>query len=343
MKCKLCEDKLLAFLYGELGEEDAASFKRHLEASESCRDEYDGLVCVLNTVRRVEEEGPPAGVHTRIMGHAEERRRRGRPFWTWVLRPAVTTLVIGVITAGVYFTTLRHRASVYLGEGTDSERLLSEEAVPANLPPASEAQAPPSGKDAVSETLRAKPPGPFNPDRGKTKTPSVVADEGLPGPASPGRQRIPFSREASRDEEQLVASPSMKAEALPPSEERAVAEGLEGEAPPRSGVRSLPSALGAAQGQDLPSLAHRAPETIARALELASKKHCKEAEGNVQAFSTEHPGEESCGTAWLATARCFLEEGDLEAARETAEKALRFPAYADEAQAFLESLPPSGE
>jgi hypothetical protein len=38
-----------------------------------------------------------------------------------------------------------------------------------------------------------------------------------------------------------------------------------------------------------------------------------------------------------------MKEGDTEAARKTAEKALEIPTYAKEAEAFLESLPPSGQ
>ena len=37
MICKLCEDKLIEYLYGELSEEDAAAMKQHLEASAACR------------------------------------------------------------------------------------------------------------------------------------------------------------------------------------------------------------------------------------------------------------------------------------------------------------------
>ncbi len=121
MKCKLCEDRLLEYLYGELGEEDAAAMEQHLEASEACRREYEGFASVLDTVAKADEEGPSPALHTRIMGHAEEARPGRRSFWAWMFRPAVTTAVIGAIAAGVYFTTLRHKPPSILDERTLSE------------------------------------------------------------------------------------------------------------------------------------------------------------------------------------------------------------------------------
>ena len=100
MACKLCEDKLLEYLYGELSEEDAATMVEHLERSEACREAAKSFRSVLDTVSGVEEEGLPSFVHTRIMGHAEEAGSKKRSFWSWMFRPAVTTVVIGAVTAG---------------------------------------------------------------------------------------------------------------------------------------------------------------------------------------------------------------------------------------------------
>ncbi len=121
MKCKLCEDKILEYLYGELGEEEAAAMERHLEASDACRQAYEGFASVLETVAEAGEEGPSPALHTRIMGHAEEARPARRSFWAWMFRPAVTTAVIGAVAAGVYFTSLRHKPPSLLDERTLSE------------------------------------------------------------------------------------------------------------------------------------------------------------------------------------------------------------------------------
>ena len=39
MKCSLCEDKLLEYLYGELSQEDASAMEKHLKESEPCREQ----------------------------------------------------------------------------------------------------------------------------------------------------------------------------------------------------------------------------------------------------------------------------------------------------------------
>jgi len=122
MKCKLCEDKLLEYLYGELGKEDAAAMEKHLEASDACRQAYEGFASVLETVAGENEEGPSPALHTRVMGHVAENRPARRSSWAWMFRPAVTTAVIGAVAAGVYFTALRHKPPSY-----PDERLLSEQ------------------------------------------------------------------------------------------------------------------------------------------------------------------------------------------------------------------------
>ena len=94
---------------------------------------------------------------------------------------------------------------------------------------------------------------------------------------------------------------------------------------------------------DLATMKTEVPEMIAGAMDLASKGDCTEAEGQVEAYFAEHPKEAACGAGWLGVARCYSKSGDTGAARKTGEKALAIPAYAKEAQAFLDSLPPSTE
>ena len=123
MECKLCEHKLLEYLYGELGEADASAMEKHLEESEDCREAAETFASVLETVAGAEDdEDPPPSLHTRIMGHAEEAGSKRRSPWAWVFRPAVTTVVIGAITAGVYYTTIRVKPTSYR-----QERIVSEE------------------------------------------------------------------------------------------------------------------------------------------------------------------------------------------------------------------------
>jgi hypothetical protein len=319
MKCKLCEDKLLEYLYGELGKEDAAAMEKHLEASDACRQAYEGFASVLETVAGENEEGPSPALHTRIMGHVAENRPARRSSWAWMFRPAVTTAVIGAVAAGVYFTALRHKPPSYL-----DERLLSEQS-PVRKSTQRSAPQPPGGierEEAASE--------PF-------EEPEKKGSAKVTPP--PGRQdrSVPTN---SLDEELAPAQERKKVQAVPAEEDHAVPGGTEGAPSPTSETRAVPMAVSSSQGRDLAYEEAPVPSAIEQTLNLASEGQCVEAEKMIETYATDHPKEKASGSGWLEVARCFSREGDTKAARETAEKALEIPAYESEARAFLDSLPP---
>jgi hypothetical protein len=196
MKCKICEDRLLEYLYGELSDADAAAMEKHLEASEECRQAAEAFASVLDTVTGAEEEeGPPPALHTRIMGHAEEAGSKRRSIWAWVFRPAVTTAMIGAIAAGVYFATLRHKPPSYRDERLVFERLApaekadlleKEEQVPAfperlaEKPAAvAEGRAVPEPKEHVQKALKKPAPQVIASPSGREERPAAAysADE----------------------------------------------------------------------------------------------------------------------------------------------------------------------
>jgi len=340
MKCKLCEDRLLEYLYGELGEEDAAAMERHLKASEACRQAYEGLASVLDTVAQADEKGLPPALHTRIMGHAEEARSGKRPLWAWMFRPAVTTAVIGAITAGVYFTTLRHKPPSYLDERILSEESLLRKSKQRSAPPSSNAKVDSPRKEAKDQAFRARfaePPGTIEQEAAVPEQLEALEKSAPAMLASPSEGENRFMAAGSMDEELAPAHARKKAEAIQAEEDRAVAGGMEREPSPAYGT--LPLSLPTSPGRDLASVKTPVPHTIARALELASEGHCTEAGQRVEAYTTEHPKEKASGAGWLEVARCYAKKGDTKAAREMAEKALEIPAYESEARAFLDSLP----
>lgn len=331
MKCKLCEDKILEYLYGELGEEEAASMEQHLEASEACRRAYEGFASVLDTVAESDEEGPSPALHTRIMGHAEDARPGRRSLRAWIFRPAVTTAVIGAVAAGVYFTTLRHKPPSYL-----DERRLSEQS-----PVMSKVEA--LKKEAKEEGFLsglAEPPAAIEQEEAAPEPLGVPEKEAPVRVKAPSGSQDRFTATDSLDEEFATAPPLKKSKALKAEEDRTVAGGRERAPSPTDETRAVPMALSASPGRDLDAEKTPVPRAIERVLHLASQGQCAEAGKTVEAYTTDHPKEEASGTGWLKVARCYAKKGDIKAAREMAEKALEIPACESEARSFLDTLPP---
>lgn len=343
MKCKLCEDRLLEYLYGELDEADADAMERHLEASEACRREYEGFASVQDTVSKAGEEGPSPALHTRIMGHAEEARPGRRSLWAWMFRPAVTTAVIGAVAAGVYFTTLRHKSPSYLDERILSEESLLGKSKRPSSPLSSIAKVDSPKKEAKDEALLTRLSEPRETIEQEATAPERLESHKKSDPvphARPPKAKNRFMVVGSADEELAPVQARKKLEALPVEEDRAVAGGRQVDPPPTHETRQESMALSASPGRDLAYEEATVPPAIAQALNLASEGHCMEAGKIVETYTTERPKERASGAGWLEVARCHAKKGDTEAAREMAEKALEIPAYKSEARAFLDTLPP---
>lgn len=370
MECKLCEDRLLEYLYGELNEEDAAAMEEHLEASKECRRAYEGYASVLETVAEAEEDEPAAGLHTRIMGHAEEAPPARRSFWAWTFRPALTTAVIGAVAAGVYFTSLRHKPPSLL-----DERVLSEESPVRRLKQRSASPSSGARVDQLKKGVRekgflaglAEPPAVIEQEEGVPEPAAVPEKKGqvmVTAPSGRKDRSVPmnsldeeFTPERAhppRKKSHVAAAGSVykglasvqtpeRSEASPAEDDRAVPGGMEGAPSPIHETGELPEAPSSPQGRDLVDEDAPVPDAIADARDLASEGKCEEAGKRVEAYETDHPKQETSGTGWLEVARCYAERGDTEAARETAEKALHIPAHESEARTFLDSLPPPGE
>ena len=109
MPCRLCDDKLLEFLYGELEEDERVAFEQHLEASEPCRNEYLQLKTARETVAAAPGEPVPPTLHTRVMAHATEQAGQSgrRPWWARISHPAAATVAVSLVAALVYVYTLK--------------------------------------------------------------------------------------------------------------------------------------------------------------------------------------------------------------------------------------------
>jgi len=343
MKCKLCEDKLLEYLYGELGEEDAAAMEKHLEASDACRQAYQGFAYVLETVAGQNEEGPSPALRTRIMGHAAENRPARRASWAWMFRPAVTTAVIGAVAAGVYFTALRQKPPSYLDERLLSEQSPVRKPAQPSAPPPSVAKVDALKKEATEKgflTSLAEPPGGIEREEAASEPFEVPEKKGSAKVTLPVGRQDRFVPTNSLDEELAPARARKKVQAVPAEEDHAVGGGTKRAHSQTSETRAVPVTASSPQGRDLAYEEAPVPFAIEQTQNLASEGKCAEAGKMVETYATDHPKEKASGSGWLEVARCFSREGDTKAAREMAEKALEIPAYESEARAFLDSLPP---
>jgi len=119
MACELCEDKLLEYLYGELGEQDRLRMERHLKDSSACREVLDRYRSVRKAAAGMEDEELPAGLHTRILAHAEEARAKKarRPLRSWLFTPGLATVSVAAVAAVVYLHTVRTQGRLPLHDG----------------------------------------------------------------------------------------------------------------------------------------------------------------------------------------------------------------------------------
>ena len=109
MTCRLCKEKILEYLYGELNEDDRRLMERHLETSASCRENYRIFQSVRNIADKESDADFPQALHTRIMAHAAEARETPgwRAAWTRMFRPAMATTLVAVAAVGIYFHASR--------------------------------------------------------------------------------------------------------------------------------------------------------------------------------------------------------------------------------------------
>lgn len=329
MGCKVCEEKLLEFLYGELKGADAAKMEEHLAASEPCRQVYRNFKATVDLLALQGEEPAPEQMYTRIMAHAEELADRAKArSWRWSLlfRPALATAMVGVIAAGVYLYSLRNKGTL-------------------------ETNIPPVVSEFPAKAFRESRPVSEEGDRpiehrelAKEKQEKSSADQSK-GPAGPlratARDEMLTGEVAGRGGAALTEPPRRAGEAKP---------ALQGDA--ETVARSPAVSMTAPAGVEGPALkefaeiapraAAQLPTALQEALVAAREGRCSEALPLVEDFADRFPSDESCGLVWLDLGRCFLREGDPEQARETASKALASPSHAEEAKIFLRSLQADG-
>ena len=113
-----------------------------------------------------------------------------------------------------------------------------------------------------------------------------------------------------------------------------------GPGPIGSRARILPKAASRTFPFDSDSLVPEAevPAPLVQAAELARSDLCDKALEAMEHDSTRDCEDEECGLVWLELAACFLRQGNSEKAAKMASEALKIPACANQAEAFLQRL-----
>ncbi len=365
MSCKVCEDYLLEYLYGELDEENKALMDNHLGESSACRAIYQELLKVRGTAAGLHPGDPPEALHTRIMANAAEfqlqpPRRAG---WSRMFRPVLTTAMVAIIASVVYFYTSPiqgplEKKQIVLREAPFKEKEMFFSAERSMAPKNDSVMvAMNKGKagkalqdeSSVPTVIKPKEIKPRSKAALELRSSTAVTKDSLSAvkedtakedflykrmkPMSAGPEKIKSTKILERDNR-------LASHAYSKSGPQALSLRRQG-AEKSAGAKSIKEERGliSRTGPYLDAESVAPPPAISSVVTLAGRGLCQEAHLEMDACIAENPDKAVCGPGWLALARCFHKKGEHESARKMALKALKIPVYSKEAEAFLLSLP----
>ncbi len=368
MQCKLCEDKLLEFIYGELDEEDRLRMERHLQESAPCREKCREFQSVREAAAEDPEEEPPVGLNTRILAHAGEIRekKRRRSLRSWLFHPLPATLAVVAVAAIVYIHSIRMEGDLPLYKEsrvtldtygklpadsagvTESPELLmeylgSEEREPVPAPPRPAMLAKEEGERKASPA-----------ETGKRVSMAKLRSKRMPEKASPSAgENVPLgtgqsssfqSGDKARARSGSPEEPSPWKGHHPAREEADEETMMAARAPAISGngtgriSRAAPVPIG-----ETPRDRFRMEDPeypLTRVEQLTNADRCQEALAWLHIYLARGPEEKKTGPAWMQLAQCYQRHGDLKQARDAARQARTIPTVEEEAEAFLLELTP---
>jgi hypothetical protein len=352
MTCKVCEENLLEYLYGELDEAGRAGMEKHLAGSPACREALAGFRAVRAHAAELGQEEPPPGFTARILAHAaEHRERKRRRGWTWMLRPMLTAAVVAVVAVIVY-----QRSSPVYGPSEAArdrvEREVREETARPDLlafrraAPERQEGGPDAAEPLGKVIAGVRQPEQHAPVPRKELHLEAAWKSSEPG-AEPERAGAPSPPPQQQDDRVGLRSPDPPAALSPADRDRPVPVWDEARLQPgRSRMAMADRAPGSRTPEEAGEMKAGSdavpsaplPETLARVRELAGAGRCREALALLEPLTSHLPGEKAAGPAWLETARCLLAGGDREEAERAALRAAAFPECARDAEAMLADL-----
>jgi predicted anti-sigma-YlaC factor YlaD len=108
MKCRNIQKKLSAYQDRELKPEEKEQISRHLENCQSCREQYEKLERVWQTLEEFQEIRPDPWFYPQLVRKVKEPRERSLlPGVQWVFQmlrtPAIASILLAIgILAGTY-------------------------------------------------------------------------------------------------------------------------------------------------------------------------------------------------------------------------------------------------
>ncbi len=379
MPCKICEEKLLEYLYGELEEEERLLMERHLEESGPCREVLESYRTVREAAAGAQDEDIPTGLHTRLLAHAEEARgkKTKRSLRAWLLHPALATVAVAAVGAVVYVHTIRTQGEIPLYDrssmvlepySTPGEGEVEEYHSPYKL---KDLQDPDAEEEVfVTGHLEKKeapspPPPPIKeairradaPAEQETRTAMARTDTVKLGEArdSTPRNRLFFEdgpegsfKSVSKGE----PTKPLPSEPVSPKTHPSMKEADEADAgrpvgaPAAAGRRTKVRSRMAAAPLEMDSREISEKEarqlSLKRVERLTEEDRCDEARIWVYIFRARNPKDEETGRIWMKVARCFHRKGEHKEAEDAAREAMKTPSMVSEAETFLQSLPHPG-
>jgi hypothetical protein len=222
MECKGVQEKLSAYIEGDVSSDEKRRIEQHVNSCQKCRTALEDLKNTGDLVRGLEEVEPPAWLTEKIIARvrAEEGRKRGifrklfYPLHVKVPVEALATVLIAVVAVYVFRAAEPEmkRAQLHLPTGPAISR---EEAPRPYREPEAEVQVL-GGKTSIKEQKEklVQPPlagsaeGPLS--ARKKDSPAIVQ------PASREPERVGFADVAKdkRERNKLAAAPMVKESAV---------------------------------------------------------------------------------------------------------------------------------
>lgn len=350
MDCEKFDPLLLDELYGELDELTSAAVRRHVAGCARCAGALDDLKATRRAVALPVME-LPAGLEERILAAAREakpvapvRSRLSRVIsiaGTWAMRPQTAMAAVFLLMIGTSAFVIRSKTH----PSVDNPVSVTVQGAPA---PLAAAPAP----ESLDDTAAAGAHGPGVTRSARPSSTAALAQHAEGAGRGAGRDPDDVARsakgsaaaelEAEHPPVALAAAegaPSAAAAAAPPPLAKAMAEPSEGD----------PFSLGAAafRARNFPEAARQfdlaaahgdANAALWAAESVREGSGCAVALPRFDALARAHAGAWVGGESSLRAARCQMELGQLDRARDRLNALAQVPSHKREAQAALGEL-----
>lgn len=109
MNCEKSKNYMMKYFDGEPNEADELQFRQHLQACDSCKDEYDQLEAIFTALGTKAEVEPPDNFEAMVMDKVaiieKERKERKAKRIVWLYNG---TIILSIILLLFYVADLKH-------------------------------------------------------------------------------------------------------------------------------------------------------------------------------------------------------------------------------------------